>query len=656
MLISLPSNLLAALFWGCLARLAVKKRIRIPVYLFILSLDFGFAIYALYNWPPIVSFGQFFGYFAGSIYDESIDIIQSLEFYRLGTAILIVFLIFAQTSKASIPQRIILPIIGVIFAISYQLFLVYTDILPPMGREKVQKTLWQTVSSSEHAFTIHYLPKSKNRYDLNAENNRILKEFSQDYQYLKDFFGTTPPNAIDIWLYPDAKLKGQFIGAERTSFARVWKDETHLVETSPDSTLARHEMAHLFAASFGNSPLGLAGGHHIPALGWIEGLAMAAEWPIKTYNLHTWSQAILQSPDTFGEITPFKLLYGFWGMPSRIAYTLAGSYVRYLIDIYGMDKVKQLSNLMPGDYEDILGKDFQTVFDNWKTWLNQHYKNDNAIQLAPVVYSSSSIFNKHCARNQAKLNAEYIQCLTNNFCSVQELGERSSCDSSNIDLQSLERYYRLYMILGPLDNHPIIPMPLQLLNQSMNQMFSYGLNQYYQYIMTQTPVPDNPAKMRTEQLRNLLFSGILPDKIENFTPAEKLIWLERSADMLWHSGLNYPAALMYYAMYRMVLPEDMARRIEIKLVASGHPKDPVSEQILYWFTSTQPSDLIHIADQYPEVQIISYLDFVASMNRRDFDRARKAWCRIMLELGETDPVRRMPPRAWNELFRLIVYI
>lgn len=667
LLISLPSNLLAGLFWGWIARMTHRKWIRIPVYLFILCLDFGFAIYALYNWPPIISFGQFYGYFAGSIYDESIDIFKSLEFYRIGTSLLILCLILAQTSKAHLARRIILPFAGIILAASYHLFLVYTDVLPPIGREKIQMTLWQTVSSKDKSFTVHFLPKSKNRQDLNAEKARIFKDFNNDYQYLSDFFKTTPPQPIDIWLYPDAKLKGKFIGAERTSFARVWKNETHLVETTPDSTLARHEMAHLFAASFGNTPLGLAGGHHIPVMGWIEGFAMAAEWPIKTYNLHTWSQAILDNPSTFGEITPHKLLYGFWGMPSRVAYTLAGSYVRYLIEQYGLDKIKQLSNLMPADYEEILGRDFNTVFEDWKKWLNRYYKNEKAIILAPVVYSSSSIFNKHCARNHARLNADYIHCLTDNFCSIQELGEMTasfqelcthneSCDNSRPDPQMIEQYYRLYMILGPLDNQRPISLALLLMNRYMDQMFSYGLNKYYQYKMNTTPIPDNPVDMNTEQLRDLIFSQLLPDRLLELPPAARLVWLERSADMLWHSGLNYPAALMYYAMYRMVLPEDMARRIEIKLQASGHPQNPVSEQILIWFTTNRPSDLLSIPDKYPEVQILSYLDFIASINRRDFDRAWKAWARIILYLYETDPVRRMPPKAWSELFRMIVYI
>ena len=637
LLISLPSNLLAGLFWGWIAHLTDRKYIRIPVYIFILLLDFGFAIYALYNWPPLIAFGQFFGYFAGSIYDEAIDVFKSLAFYRIGSLALILCLCYAQTSKAHISRRILLPVIGISLAAGYHIFLAYTEILPPMGRSQIQSVLWQTVSSPENHFTVHFLPKSKNRSEIREESARIYKEYSSDYRYLSEFFGNTPPQPIDIWLYPDSKLKGKYIGAERTSFARVWKNELHLVSTPPDATLARHEMAHLFASSFGNSPFGLAGSHHIPAMGWIEGLAMAAEWPIEMYDLHTWSQAILDHPETFGNITPHQILYGFWGLPSRVAYTLAGSYVRYLIDQFGMDKVKQLSNLMPGDYEDIIGSDFDTIFEQWKSWLNQNAKSNKAIDLAPVVFGSASIFDKHCARNQAKLNAEYTKCLNNSFCSLLELQYLSTTkpdagcifddctlSQNDFDIQTLERYYRLYMISGPLE--------------------------------TTNAVPDAPSGFTASHLRTVIFSQLTEDNYQQMPPAARLIWLERSADMMWHSKLYQPAAILYQTLSQMYLPETMARRIEIKLQACTYPEDYVSIKIQQWFTSNHPEDALLIPAQNPEVPILSYLDFINSMNRRDFKRALDAWTRIIIYHDDPVPAHQIPSKAWGELIRLAVFL
>ena len=127
---------------------------------------------------------------------------------------------------------------------------------------------------------------------------------------------------MEIWHYPDAEMKGHYLGAKRTSFARLWKREIHVVEGSADSTLSRHEMAHLFAASFSTSHFGVAGGW-LPSLGWTEGLAMAAEWPIETYDLHAWAHGILHNEAVFGHIDPVTLMYGFWGLPSRVAYTVA---------------------------------------------------------------------------------------------------------------------------------------------------------------------------------------------------------------------------------------------------------------------------------------------------------------------------------------------
>ena len=672
LLIALPSNILAGLFWGWCTVLSSKKYVRVPVYVLFLLLDIGFALYALYEWPPLIAFGQFFGYFAGSIYDEAIDVFKSLTFYRIGSLLLVLCMAGAQIARPGWPRKLILPVVGIGIVFGYHVFLSRMEILPPMGRGSIQSALWQTVSDPQKRFTVHYQPKTKNRREIRYRNDRILRDYLADYQYLKNYFGNEPPEPIDIWIYPDAKVKGRFIGAERTSFARVWKNEIHLVEAAPDSTLARHEMAHLFAAEFGNRPLRLAGSKLIPTMGWIEGLAMAAEWPIQMYNLHTWSQAILDNPEQFGEISAHQILYGFWGLPSRVAYTLAGSYVRYMIDRFGMDKVKVLSNSMPGSFESILGTDFYTTFEDWKVLLNQHYSHPKAQILAPVIYGSSSIFDKHCARYKSKLDAEFYQCLNDSFCSVRNLDDLLEQDKSpvcllkqcqvaenqSIPLKIPEKYYRLYMQSNPLEVDEIVPRPMVLMNQYLNDIFSLGLNDYAQKEIESRDrlIKPDVLELSSGQWRRLINATLSKVKDEEFSASSRLVWLERRADMLWHSRMYYTASTLYSLMNQMVLPESMARRIEIKRMASGHPENPVSGQILLWFTTNRPQDYLIIPEHYPEVQILSYLDFVASMNRGDYERARAAWIRIMLSVGETDPARRMPPRAWTELFRLVEFL
>ena len=615
LLIALPSVLLTSFWWGWTAQLAKRKRFRVPVYLLLPLLDLGFTLYALYNWPPIVAFGQFFGYFAGSIYDESIQVIQSLAFYRIGTGLLILCLIAGQCPHIRMVRRLAMPVLGILIAAGYHFFLSSAGILPPVGREKLAQTLWQTVESPDHAFRVHFLPKSKDRRSLEIQKSIILRNYTKDYRYLESFFQTRPPASIDIWVYPDARVKGRFIGAERTSFARVWKSETHLVQTSPDGTLARHEMSHLFAASFGQPPLRVAGAFYFPAIGWIEGLAMAAEWPINTYSLHTWSHAILQNRETFGDVSVSSLLYGFWSMPSRVAYTLAGSYVRYLIDRYGIEKVKQLSREFPGKFDEIIHVSAADSLNEWKKYISR-FASDDAVALAPIVFGSSSIWTKKCARFRAKQEAEYYHCLKDQTCALDKLGlldisENIGCISQNggcetaPDIRQLEKLYAFYLERGPLQLRPLHTNAIRRI-RALFPLFGDILYSAERHLVLNSSV--QPENMNAAQLRTEIIQMLSQMDFGQLPPAARIIWLERRADMMLHAEMYYVASIIYRALMITPLPEATKRRIQIKAQAARYPESPVSQQIRIWFNTT-PERRIAIAQQFVGFGFVSFQAF-----------------------------------------------
>lgn len=665
LLISLPSVLLTSVWWSWTNTISQYKRVRIPLYLFLPVLDIGFTLYALLNWPPIVAFGQFFGFFAGSIYDESIQIIQSLEYYRIGTLFLIICLLLAQQSNIGMVRRLVFPLAGIILAAGYHIFLSQTGVLPPIGRKQFEQALWETVQSPDNSFRVHFMPGTKDRETLQMQKYLMLQNYTKDYKYLESFFKTRPPKDITIWEYPDAQTKGRFIGAIRTSFARVWKYETHLVKGSPDSTLARHEMAHLFAASFGQAPLQVAGAYYFPAIGWIEGLAMAAEWPIQTYNLHVWSNAILQNQETFGDVTLSSLLYGFWGMPSRVAYTLAGSYVRYLIDIYGIEAVKRLSRELPGKFDDIIDVSASDSFENWKKYISQ-FSVPDAIELAPVVFGSTSIWTKQCARYRAKQESEYYRCLEDMNCSLQQLDaynemplyrgtnheSEDTCDHPSPDLKQLERIYRLYLVRGPIQSEPLSERIVRQI-KSQYPMFGTTLNLAISRNVSRSHEASTLSAQSAAENRTSMYKIMESIDWEQLPPAAQLIWLERRADMLWHANMYTAAYWMYRGMIARPLPEQMARRIEIKAQAAHYPESPVSQQIRIWFTTNKPTDRIAIAQQYDQAPVICYLDWIAGYHERDISRMKSAWSHLWLSIGVSDPAATLPPRAWKELFRLV---
>ncbi len=654
-LLALPGIMLASLVWGWAGRVSRFRAIQILLYLLAIVLDFGLTFYALYNWPPLISFGQFYGFFAGSIYDESVDVFQALVFWRIGTAALCFCLFFAQTPKARALRRWSLPLMGILIAASCHYYLAQTGRITPIGREALSQTLWQTVGNDK--FTVHFVPQSKSRHAMNEENYRIMNAFRRNYDELKAFYQTEPLEPFDVWIYPDVDMKGKFLGAKNTSFARIWKNEIHLVRTSPDSSIAKHEMAHLFAGSFGLKPLRLAGGYHIPAMGWVEGLAMAAEWPVQTYDLHTWSAAILARRDIYSNISAHDILYGFWGLPSRVAYTLAGSWVRWLIDNYGIEKVKKLSQGMPADFDEIIGLDFNGAFNAWKRDLQKYYQQKDAIQMVDLVYGASSIWSKHCARYNAAQTSAWYACLESESCSLDKSAPIIStctevCSEDAVPtLQDLDKLYYFYTVRGPADNS--VPSVMKHV---------YQLDVVKDAVSRTTPFagmhvntdPGSLVNSSSAELRTLIFAMLAQMDSSSWPSAARVIWQERTADMMFHAGMNKVAAMMYGAILAQPLPNGIKRRLKIKKQAASTMESPVSQDVFKWFFTDE--NKTYIAENHKHTHIIAYLDFVAAMNEADYRRAHRAIARIFMAINRQDEASQLPDECRAELLRWFKYL
>lgn len=649
LLIALPSNLLAAVLCAWLQNISKFKSLRVILYALCVIADFAAALCALYHLPPLVAFGQFFGYFAGSIYDEAIDVIPALCRYRFGTLLILIGLIAAQRPRLPLPKRFLSPLLGCLLSLSAYAIHAQNGDLPPLSRQPLQTYLWDSVSDSNHRFIIHFIPNDKSRAQQNEQKKRLLRAYDRDFNALQSFFHTAPAQTIDIWLYPDLDAKQKFLGARHTSFARVWKNEIHLVQSSPDSTLPKHELSHLFSATFANTCLKIHGAYNIPAMGWVEGLSMAAEWPLNPFNLHTWSAAILDNPKTFGNINGLQLLYGFWALPSRVAYTLAGSFVHYLIEQFGIERVKSLSQHLPGDFEEIIGISFQDAIQNWKTYVKKYHRHRDAATLAPLVFGASSIWNKHCARACAADDAHFYACLSQPQCPIPNPIPQNNTHSTADKLRTIQRLWALYLTRGALDDAPHRAFALDRYLLPHLSLFAPAFDRANQQraLMTSNDAPG------AQRLQILQILSEIPQT--ELPPAANLLWLERRADMLSHANLNAPAALIYHALLSQTLPLSTARRLQIKYQASKNSHAPEAQALLRWFASPN-SDIHELSLSFPTAPILSYLDFINALHANQFSRARLAFSRTLLYLLSANQATQLPPLALRELLRLAPYL
>ena len=662
LLIALPSNLLAGciIAWG--QTLFKRKISRIIAYCACLALDLGFALHALYEGPAIVAYSQFIGYFAGSIYDESIDVFRQLTAYRLGTASIVILWAYAACGK--LWRQILIPPCCVILAFAFHIYLSKAEQIMPLGREAAAAALWATIDTPQ--YRVHYAPKSKNRAEMAAQRSRLTRDFDRDYAFLKSFFRAEPLQKPDLWLYPDADAKARFLGARRTSFARLWKNELHLAEAAPDSTLARHEMAHLFAASFSTSTFGVAGGW-IPSMGWTEGLAMAAEWPADDFDLHAWAQGILVNSETFGTVDPVSLMYGFWGLPVRVSYTLAGSFVRWLIDRYGIEEVKKMSNLMPGDYEDAFGISYRDLFEIWRNETVSRPMPEGLSVMTRAVFASQSIWTRRCARARAFNRQRYAECLSSPACperTADALLKREFCSDQTGNpgdaAAAAEMAYQAYMAHGAVDS-PERDASMLLRGNALSSFADdgWGSLERGQNDGNDGGICRNAGDLppTAADYRSAIVSRMSKIDIEALAIGRQMIWRERAADMLWHAGQNTLASLCYGILLQTEgLPRTLARRAEIKKQASETMISPVSQILRLWFGNSLQESPAAVSERYPRAPILSYLAFVNAINRRDFVAARRAYVRVLTGMAAADRATRLPGSAWREFWRLAPYL
>ena len=645
LLISLPAALFAAAVWGWSNALSRFKVVRLLTYLLVVALDFGVALTFLYHFPPLVAFGHFFGYFAGSIYDEAIHVTQSLCLYRVGTLLLALCFLIAQAGTPSLARKLLSPLAGMALAAGWQLMLSHFELIPPIGRSALEDTLWMTVSAPDKAWTVHFTPESKHRAYIAEKAKHIDEEYSRDFALLENFFKNRPSAPIHIWLYSDYDQKARFLAARNTSFARVWKHEIHLVEDTPRSTTPRHEMAHLFAEQFGNRPLGLAGAGGIPAMGWVEGLAMAAQWRQNEFDLHTWSAAIfdaqiLENSDI--HLTPNGLLYGFWSLPAPIAYTLAGSYTRWLIDKFGIEKIKQLTQTTPSEFEEIIGISHDDSFEAWKQDIRSSHANARARELAGLLFGRPSIWSKHCARNAAARSASFMQCLndakchfeTLESCAFQEVSAPTSADKlpefTSLSLRDMNAVWALYTLSDPMvwPNYALFSDP------NTKNMTSLTPAQYRAWL---------------SRAHELLANDIT-------SPKDELIWAERNADMMWDAGFNQVAAIMYSALLTQTLPRGLQARLEFKRQAAFYEDSAIS-RAMHTLLTTSDEELIDlIYNAYDDAPSIAFFELQSAVDSRKYDRARHAFMQILMNYGTTDPASKLPNAALPLLVDLMKWL
>jgi tetratricopeptide (TPR) repeat protein len=486
-----------------------------------------FSIWRVYNDASFFFYNIVIGYFPGPLYDEVIPITTTFIVYRILTLCWgILFLIsvrlisgFKHGVGGFWDIVIFLSIVGVLI-IGY---LNENEIGISYTRKYITQNYLNSSYETEH-FVIYYSPGTKV-----AQNIRLIADDHEwRFNQLKDLFKVNPGEKIRSYIYPDTETRKKLIGAGETTVANPVKNEIHLVyDTFPDPVL-KHELAHVMSSGFGMNIL-----HISPKVGLIEGLAVASDWSRDSYTPHQWSKAMID----LGDAPDIKSIVGvgFWYAPPRKSYTLMGSFSRYLIGRYGIERFKVLYKT--GDFS-IYGNSLDELTKEWRSFLDGITIPPKLNSLAIYVFQEPSIFQGKCPRRIGALKQ----------MGVKEFDDGNFYGSKNLFLEASE--------LNPDDPGVIESLA-----------YSYYFDKDY------------------DELRKLLENGF------SFPDIDKAILENLRGNLLWQTGQVEKAQTVFKNLLMLPVTDDLERELDIKISAIS-AGGMIEEKSREFFSTTD--DLVQV--------------------------------------------------------------
>lgn len=351
--------------------------------------------------PPVVAFQPVIGYFAGSIYDEALSVSPQLVLYRLWNLCFVAAALLALEWAWCRRQGQAAPwALRAGLGVAVALWLGVWCFRAPLGLELDQEDL-EAVLVGEHQ-TEHFVI----RYDPAAWHGLHIEAVGRDHELRYEALARTlgphrGPQKLRSYLYRDREQKGRLLGIRNTLVAKLWLGQMHVLYQGEEDVILTHEMAHLLSAPHGSGPLRLSPGWLgvLPNMGMVEGLAEALTWSKGELTLHAWSAAMRRrqlAPD-------LRLLLGggFYQAAGGRAYTVVGSFCRYLLERWGPEKL--LLAYGSGDFAQAYGVPLEELVTGWEQFVDALPLSPQEVELAGFYFERGSIFTRRCARSLGAL-------------------------------------------------------------------------------------------------------------------------------------------------------------------------------------------------------------------------------------------------------------
>ena len=353
--------------------------------------------------PPVFAYHATFGYFPGPIYDFVIRITSRLLIARAETLLWAALFFGLTVSMCEIsrdtdlmPQlrwrKLLSPLakhVGlyllIVCLIGFQFYAGALGIRPT--RDDIAEALGG-FRETEH-FEIFYAR------ELQTEIDRIAEDCEFRYAQLVDYLmpeGEKLSRKVQAYIYASTDQKKKLIGAGDTSVEDPFGHGFHIHAQGFPHPVLKHELAHVFTVPWSPLKVSLKIGLH-------EGIAVAADWDEGRLTVHQWAKAMRQMKIA-PELSAIMGI-GFWGHAGSRSYLLAGSFVRFLVDTYGIEKFKRV--FPTGNFLRHYAKDLPSLEQEWLNFLEGVRLQPEDIAYANYRLKQRSVFEQVCAHEMAAL-------------------------------------------------------------------------------------------------------------------------------------------------------------------------------------------------------------------------------------------------------------
>lgn len=383
-------------------------------------------VWPILNGPQTFAFNHFLGWVPGPLYDEALHATGALWWFRLQTLLIallfwcvVAFFLDMKTGEVTRPH--FRPGSALLLGLLVAATAGIEERAPRLGTRMSDEHVRETLGGRRE--TAHFELIYPRGLDRDAVE-RFARDLEFRFSQLETFFGKTEQPKLKIYWYRSAEQKRQLTGAGATHFAKPWRHEFHTHGAAYPHPVLKHELAHVYAAAFGPGPFKVASVYGVvPHPGLIEGLAVAADDPADELTLHQWA-AGMKKNQQLPDVRTMLSVKGFFSQSAQRAYTAAGSFLRWLADTNGAEKLRALHQ--SSDFDKTYGKSLSTLVGEWEAFLDTVELDEAAANQAFARFRQPALMGRACAREVASLVDEAADLSHSDPAKAAQLYERCS--------------------------------------------------------------------------------------------------------------------------------------------------------------------------------------------------------------------------------------